>query len=95
MSPQPRPVVLASRILGAFAILAGVFPAVGRAFGWIDWTVSQGDAYFLAVNAVVAAVALVFGLQAEKRVTPVQSPRDDAGVPFVPIADDVFEDEPE
>ena len=89
---QPRPVVNASRILGAASMVLGVVPMVGSAFGWVDWNVDQVSAYTLSVGTVIGAIALVFGIRVEKEVTPMTSPRDDALVPLVPIANDGLDD---
>ena len=74
-----RPVVNAGRTLGAVAAVAGLVPILGSAFGWFDWTVEQLEAYTVAVGGVVGALALFFGVNVEKVVTPVANPKDDSG----------------
>ena len=87
-----RPVVSASRILGALSLVAGVVPIGGSAFlGW-DWNPDQLEAYTAVVGTVISAIALALGVRVEKEVTPTINPKDDALVPLVPIADDVYED---
>lgn len=93
MSEQDRPVVSASRILGAISLLAGIFPIGATAFGWVDgWGAEQYNAYSAIVGAIVTAIALAFGIRVEKDVTPTSNPRDDSLVPLVPIADDFLDD---
>lgn len=75
----PRPVRRASQWLGAIAAVAGLVPTVGTEFEWIAWTTGQVNAYTLAVGTLIAAAALVLGVQVEKVVTPTANPRDDAG----------------
>ena len=82
-----RPVVNAGRTLGAVAAVAGLIPILGSAFGWFEWTVEQLEAYTVAVGGVVSAMALFFGVQVEKQVTPVADPRDDTGKPLVVVGD--------
>lgn len=79
-----RPVVSASRTLGALAALAGLVPMLGSAFGWFQWDVDQLEAYGVAVGAVVGAIALFLGVQVEKQVTPTANPKDDAGNVLTP-----------
>ena len=88
---QARPVVNASRIIGAVAILLGLVPTSLMLFG-VEWNADQLIGYSAVSGGVVTAAALLFGVRVEKVVTPVESPRDDDGVPFVPIAIDVYED---
>ena len=78
-----RPVVNAGRALGALAAIAGLVPILGSAFGWFEWNTDQLEAYSVAVGGVVGALALFFGVQVEKQVTPVADPRDDTGKPLV------------
>ena len=84
MISSSRPVVSASRTLGAVAALAGLIPILGSAFGWFEWTVQQLEAYTVAVGAVVGAIALFLGVNVEKQVTPTADPKDDAGNPLTP-----------
>jgi len=79
-----QPVRLAARILAAAVTIAGAFPLVGTAFGWIDWNVEQSNAYFIAANAILGSAGLVLGIQVAKVVTPTANPRDDAGNPLTP-----------
>ena len=79
-----RPVVNAGRTLGAVAAIAGLIPILGSAFGWFEWTVEQLEAYTVAVGGVVSAMALFFGVQVEKQVTPTDNPKDDAGNMLTP-----------
>jgi len=79
-----RPVVTASRALGALAALAGLLPILGSAFGWFDWTTDQLEAYTVAVGGAVGAVALLLGVNVEKVVTPMNNPKDDAGNMLTP-----------
>ncbi len=79
-----RPVVTASRTLGALSLIAGVVPMLGSAFGWLEMTAEQLEAYTVAVGTVVAAVALFLGVNIEKQVTPTTNPKDDAGSPLTP-----------
>ncbi len=74
-----RPVVTASRALGAVAAVAGLIPILGSAFGWFSWTADQLEAYTVAVGGIVGAVALFLGVNVEKQVTPTANPKDDAG----------------
>lgn len=87
-----RPVRLASRLLAAAVGLAGAFPIVASAFGWVEWNTEQLTAYIVAVNAVLGAAGLVLGVQVEKVVTPTSNPRDDAGNVLTPGA--IGSDEP-
>ena len=89
---RPQPVNWASRITAAVAILAGLVPTVGRAFEWLSWNATQVDAYILAANGILAAVAIILGLDATRKVTPVADPRDDGLAPLVPVADDYLDD---
>lgn len=85
MNTQPRPVINASRILGALSMLAGLFPVGAAAFGWVDgWEAEQYGAYAAISGGVITAVALALGVQVEKQVTPVDSPRDNALRPLEP-----------
>jgi hypothetical protein len=77
-------VVNASRILGAVSMILGVVPMVGTAFGWLSWDADQANAYMVAYGTVITAIGLAFGIRIEKVVTPVASPRDDAGNPLTP-----------
>ncbi len=79
-----RPVVTASRTLGALSLVAGVVPMLGTAFGWLEMTTDQLEAYTVAVGTVVAAVALFLGVNIEKQVTPTANPKDDAGNSLTP-----------
>lgn len=79
-----RPVRLAARILSAAVLLAGAFPIVARAFGWVDWDAGQLEAYIIAANAILGAAGIVLGIQVEKVVTPTSYPRDDAGNVLTP-----------
>ncbi len=88
---QPRPVVTAASIIGALAIAFGIVPGGLMLIG-IEMTTDQLVGYTAVVGGVVAALSRLFGVQAEKRVTPTISPRDDEDVPFVPIALDGYED---
>lgn len=90
---QPRPVFNAARALGALSMVLGVVPLVGTAFGWIEWTADQTNAYITAVGTVIGALALALGIRVEKEVTPNSNPRDNALVPLVPIANDGLEEE--
>ena len=74
-----RPVVSASRMLGALVAVAGVIPLLGSSFGWFEWTVQQLEAYGVAVGVIAGAIALALGVQVEKQVTPNNNPKDDAG----------------
>jgi hypothetical protein len=89
---QPRPVVTAAKIISAVAILLGLIPMVGTLTALWVWNADQLVAYTAVSGGVIAAASTLFGVQAEKMVTPVESPRDDDGVPFVPIALDAYED---
>ncbi len=84
MISSNRPVVSASRTLGAVAALAGLVPMLGSAFGWFQWTADQLEAYLVAVGATVGAIALFLGVSVEKQVTPTANPRDDAGNMLTP-----------
>lgn len=79
-----RPVRLTARVLAALTGLAGAFPIVASAFGWVEWTTDQLTAYIVAANAVLGSAGLVLGVQVEKVVTPTANPRDDAGNSLTP-----------
>lgn len=81
---QDQPVKFAARLLSALVLLAGAFPIVARAFGWVSWDAGQLEAYIIAVNAVLGAVGIVLGVQVAKVVTPTANPRDDAGNALTP-----------
>lgn len=85
-----RPVVTASRALGAIAAVAGLVPALASAFGWFSWSADQLEAYTVAVGGLVGAIALFLGVNVEKQVTPTANPKDDAGNSLTPgpIGDD-------
>lgn len=85
---ENRPAVNKSRLLGAASMVLGLVPMIGRAFFGLEWTPEQVEIYSVAVGTVVAAVALLFGVQVEKVVTPVAAPRNDDLVPLVPVAPD-------
>ena len=84
MISAARPVVSASRTIGAIVALAGVIPLLGSSFGWFEWTVPQLEAYGVAVGVIAGAIALFLGVQVEKQVTPTADPKDDAGNPLTP-----------
>lgn len=85
MNTQPRPVLNASRTLGAISLLAGLFPVGAIAFGWVDgWGPDQFAAYGALSGGVISALALFLGVQVEKQVTPVDSPRDNLLRPLEP-----------
>lgn len=89
---QPRPVVNASRLLGALSLVLGVVPVAGSAFfGW-EWSADQVEAYTVVVGTFISAIALAFGVRVEREVTPTSNPRDDGLAPLVPTANDGFED---
>jgi len=88
-----RPVVNASRWVAGLAAILGSLPTFLLAFGAIAWTAEQIAAYGTFLGVVVGSVSLILGLSAEGKVTPVETPRDNALVPLVPIADDGYEDE--
>lgn len=104
---QPRPVVDAAqnqntraKWIGAIAAVLGALPSFLLAFGLIDWSGEQIAAYTAFLGVTTGAVSFVIGssdvktaLQVESQVTPVASPRDDQGAPFVPVAIDSYEDE--
>ena len=79
-----RPVVNAGRTLGALSLVAGAIPIIGSAFGWFTWDTEQLEAYTVAVGVSISALALFFGVQVEKQVTPTNNPKDDAGNPLTP-----------
>ena len=79
-----QPVKYAARILAALTLLAGAWPGVADAFGWVTWTTEQLTAYIIGVNAVLGAAGLVFGVQVAKVVTPTNNPKDDAGNMLTP-----------
>ena len=79
-----RPVVNAGRALGALSLVAGVVPIVGSAFGWFVWDTDQLEAYAAGVGVTISALALAFGVQVEKQVTPTNNPKDDAGNVLTP-----------
>ncbi len=89
---QPRPVVNAASIIGALAILLGIVPASLLLFG-VEMTTDVLTAYAAVSGGVIAALSRLFGVRAEKEVTPVMSPRDNEGAPFVPIAVDMGDSE--
>lgn len=95
MDTQPRPVVNASRIVAGIAAIAGGTPTFLIAFDVIAWTAEQVAAYGTFLGVVVGSVSLILGHNAEGKVTPTLSPRDDQLVPLVPIADDGIEYEEE
>lgn len=79
-----RPVAFTSRLLAALSLLIGAVPIAGSAFlGW-EWTADQVEAYTIVAGAVIGALASLFGVQVEKRVTPTARPRDDALNPLTP-----------
>ncbi|WP_199444445.1 hypothetical protein [Umezawaea beigongshangensis] len=91
LSTRPRPLVAAARGLGgAITALGSIVAAL---VGWGVVTAAQGDAItgllgvLPAVVTAVTAVLVATGIvrQAEPRVTPLVDPRDDTGVPLVPI----------
>lgn len=84
MINREEPVRFAARVLAALAILAGAFPTVGSAFGYLEWNADQVAAYILAANAVIGALGLVLGVQVRKLVTSTANPRDDAGNVLTP-----------
>ena len=88
-----QPVRLAARILGALSVLLGGLPALLLEFEVIAWTASQVAAYGTFLGISIGALALLFGVQVAKAVTPTANPRDDDLVPLAPIADDGYEDE--
>ena len=79
-----RPVVNAGRALGALSLILGAIPIVGSAFNWFAWDVDQLEAYTAASATLIAALALFFGVQVEKQVTPTNAPKDDAGNVLTP-----------
>lgn len=81
---RAEPVALASRIVAALAALSGAFPVVASAFGWVDWSVDQLEAYSVAEGAILGAMAVILGVQVRDRVTAMFRPRDDAGNPLTP-----------
>lgn len=92
MEEQPRPVMLAFRIITGLSLLVGAGLPGLLLFGLVDWTAEQ-MAFISGFNATaLGIVAYVLGLNAETKVTPVDSPRDNSLVPLVPIAGDGFED---
>lgn len=106
MSEQPRPVVDAAAdqkrrgdIIGAIALVLGGIPALILLFSAEALTAVQvaGITAFLglltsAAMVLFARADLKTALAVETQVTPVMSPRDDEGAPFVPIALDSYED---
>jgi len=81
---RDRPVVNASRTLGALSLLAGAIPILGASFNWFSWTIDQLEAYTVAVGIVISALALFLGVSVEKVVTPMNNPKDDAGNSLTP-----------
>jgi len=106
MSDQPRPVVDAAAnqkrrgdIIGAIALVLGGVPALILLFDMDALTAAQVSGITLFLGLLTTAAMVLFArqdlktaLNVETQVTPVASPRDDEGVPFVPIALDSFED---
>lgn len=75
MNLKREPVIIANSI--AALISALIVAAV--ALGYLDWDAEQ-QAAVMAV--VVAAVNVIAGIVGRALVTPVASPRDDAGAPL-------------
>ena len=84
--------MLAFRIVSGISLLIGAGLPGLQLFGFVDWTADQ-MAFVAGFNATaLGVIAYVLGLNTEAKVTPVDSPRDNALVPLVPIANDGFED---
>ncbi len=86
MSSRPQPVQNASRLVGAFVLIANGIPPFARAFGYLEWTPFQIDAYTVFIGVLAAAAALVMGQHVSGLVTPVADPMDNQGNPLVPAA---------
>ncbi len=86
MSDRPQPVQNASRLVGAFVLIANGIPPLARAFGYLEWTATQIDAYTVFIGVLAAAASLVMGQRVAGLVTPVSDPFDNEGNPLVPAA---------
>lgn len=84
--------MLAFRIVSGLSLLIGAGLPGLLLFGVVDWNAEQ-MAFISGFNATaLGIIAYVLGLNAEAKVTPVDSARDNGLVPLVPIANDGFED---
>lgn len=88
---RPRPIVAAFKTVGgAIATLGSVATAL---VGWGVLTAAEGDAIaglLGAIPGVVTAVTVLLAAvgvtrRAEPQVTPLEDPRDNDGVPLLPI----------
>ena len=89
---QPRPAVKAARIVAGLIVVFDGLPALLTAFNLVNWSADQWAAVNGFVGVLIAAISIWFGIQVERQVTPIASPRDDSLVPLVPIADDGLDD---
>lgn len=87
MDTQPRPVAHAARWVAGISAIAGALPTFLLAFEVIAWTATQVGAYGTFLGVVVGGISLILGQNAEAQVTPTASPRNDEGVPLVPVTD--------
>lgn len=81
---ERRPVVLASRVVGALVLVLNGLPPLLLEFEVIDWTARQLGAYTIFLNVLLAAASAVLGVRVERLVTPVTDPKDNLGNTLVP-----------
>lgn len=86
MSDRPQPVQNASRLVGAFVLIANGLPPLLMTFGVFQWTVDQVNAYNTFIGVLVAAAAVILGVKVSNLTTPVSDPMDNQGNPLVPAA---------
>lgn len=89
---QPRPVMIAARWIAGLSVIGQGWIPLALEFGWIDWTASQISQVSVFIGVLTGAIAYIMGLNAESKVTPTESPRDDELVPLVPVASDGAQD---
>lgn len=90
---RPQPVNWGARITGAAALVLNGTPPLLLEFEVIDWTAAQMATFQgWAGGVLVAAVSVLLGVNATRKVTPTSDPRDDGMAPLVPTADDWIDD---